>query len=55
LGSAILAGVGCGHFASVKEACKLIETDKSYAPTGADYSEVYQRFKYYDDVLNVKR
>ena len=55
LGSTILAGVGCGHFASVKEACKLIETDKSYAPTGADYSEVYQRFKYYDDVLNVKR
>ena len=55
LGSAILAGVGCGFFTSVKDACKLIETDKSYTPSGVDYSEVYSRFKYYDDVLNVKK
>lgn len=55
LGSAILAGVGYGYFASVKEACKNIETDKIYRPTGADYSAVYENYLKYDSVLNVRK
>lgn len=54
LGSAILAGVGAGGFASVKEACRLIETAQTYLPTGTDYSEVCRRFDYYDNILNVR-
>ncbi len=55
LGSAILAGVGAGCFASVKAACAKIETDKVYAPTGEDYSAVYENYTYYDNLLNVRR
>lgn len=55
LGSAILAGVGAGVFSSVEEACKNIETDKEYAPTGADFSEVYSNFVKYDDILNTRK
>ena len=45
LGSAIIAGVGAGVYASVPEACKkLIATDKEYYPSGADYSDVYKRY-----------
>lgn len=54
LGSAILAGVGAGEFSSVEEACKKIATDKVYLPTGEDYSAVYESFKKYDDILNVR-
>ena len=54
LGSAILAGVGGGAFSSVEEACKNIATDKVYLPTGEDYSAVYENFKKYDDILNVR-
>ena len=54
LGSAILAGVGGGAFASVEEACKNIATDKVYLPTGDDYTAVYENFKKYDDILNVR-
>ena len=55
LGSAILAGVGAGVFSSVEDACKNIETDKEYAPTGADFSEVYKSFVKYDDILNTRK
>lgn len=55
LGAAILAGVGASVFQSVKEACMLIETDKVYNPSGADYNEVYKEFEYYDRILNTKR
>ena len=55
LGSAILAGVGGGAFASVEEACKKIATDKEYTTSGADYSAVYENFKKYDDILNVRK
>lgn len=54
LGSAILAGVGGGAFVSVEEACKNIATDKVYLPTGDDYTAVYENFKKYDDILNVR-
>jgi xylulokinase len=55
LGSAILAGVGYGYFASVKEACKNIKTDKIYTPNGIDYSEVYEKFIEYDSILNIRK
>lgn len=55
LGSAILAGVGCGYFSSVKEACKNIKTDKVYTPSGADYQKVYEKYMEYDNLLNQKR
>lgn len=55
LGGAILAGVGAGAFSSVEEACALIATDKEYTPSGADYSEVYRNFQYYDNILNVRK
>ena len=54
LGSAILAGVGTGVFASVEDACRLILTDKVYEPDGTDYSEVYNNFIKYDNILNVR-
>jgi len=55
LGSAILAGVGTGVFDSVEDACKMIQTDKVYLPGDTDYKDVYNNFKYYDDILNIKR
>ncbi len=55
LGSAILAGVGAGVFASVKDACALIATDKVYTPTGANYDEVYKAFIKYDSILNIRK
>ena len=53
LGGAILAGVATGVFASVVEACELIEIDKAYEPLGVDYTECYERFVKYDKILNV--
>lgn len=53
LGGAILAGVATGVFESVGEACKLIEIGKAYEPMGADYTECYERYEYYDKILNV--
>ncbi len=55
LGSAILAGVGAGVFASVEDACKMIKTDKEYIPEGKSYKEAYENFKYYDELLNIRR
>ena len=55
LGSAILAGVGYGYFTSVVEACKKIETDKIYTPSGNDYSAVYEKYTEYDNILNVRK
>ena len=56
LGSAILAGVGAGVFSSVEAACDaIVKTDREYAPSGADYTDVYCAFEKYDSILNVKR
>jgi len=45
LGSAILAGVASGVFEDVESACKqAVIINKSYSPTGTDYTECYQRF-----------
>ena len=53
LGVAILAGVGAGVFSSVEDAAQMIEIDKAYTPSGADYTECYERFVNYDKILNV--
>jgi len=52
LGSAILAGVGCGKFKNVEEACQMIKTDKLYSPSGTDYTEIYERYCELDNKLN---
>ena len=53
LGSAILAGVGTGVFASVEEAAKKIELDRVYENQGVDYTECYERYLAYDKILNI--
>ena len=52
LGSAILAAVGVGRFASVEDAAKNIALDKVYESQGVDYSECYERYLTYDRLLN---
>ncbi len=54
LGSAILAGVGSGVFESVAAACKNILTDKTYTPSENADVKYYEKFNYYDNILNVK-
>jgi len=45
LGSAILAGVGTGVFESVESACNMaVSKNKTYTPSGADYTQCYERF-----------
>ena len=45
LGSAILAGVASGLFESVEAACeKAVAINKTYMPTGTDYTDCYRRF-----------
>ena len=53
LGAAILAGVGTGIFESVESACEMIAIGKTYEPTGADYTECYERFAAIDTILNI--
>ena len=55
LGSAILAGVGIGAFESVEEAAEAIELDKVFESKGTDYSECYERYLAYDNILNVRK
>ena len=55
LGSAILAGVGIGAFESVEAAAKAIELDKVFESRGIDYSECYERYLAYDNILNVRK
>ena len=52
LGSAILAGVGVGAFASVEEAAERIQLDRVYESKGTDYTECYERYLHYDQILN---
>ncbi len=55
LGTAILAMVGVGRYATIEEATKNTVTVKStYAPSGTDYEAAYRRFKELDDQLNKK-
>ena len=52
LGGAILAGVATGVFPSVEAAASLIDIDKAYEPQGTDYTECYESFCRYDELLN---
>lgn len=52
LGSAILAAVGIGAFASVEEAVKLLALDRVFESTGVSYDECYERYLAYDKILN---
>ncbi|MBR6729206.1 MAG: hypothetical protein IKL80_03500 [Clostridia bacterium] len=53
LGSAILAGVGVGAYASVIEATEaIVETNKVYEPQGVDYSKTYEMYVALDEKLN---
>ncbi len=55
LGTAILAMVGVGEYASIKEAAEAtVQVDKTYVPTGDDYEEAYARYCGLDDKLNAK-
>ena len=53
LGSAILAGVGVGAFASVEKAAEMIELGRVYESKGTDYTECYERYLKYDKLLNI--
>ena len=53
LGTAILAMVGDGAYASIEDAARAtVKTKKSYLPTGTDYTEAYKRYCALDDLLN---
>lgn len=55
LGTAILAMVGVGRYATIEEAAKNTVTVKTtYSPSGADYEAAYRRFTDLDDQLNKK-
>lgn len=52
LGSAIMAGVGAGIFADVNETChRLIGTKNKYVPSGTNYSEAYERYNKYKEMI----
>ena len=44
-----------GEFASVEDACKNISIDKVYEPAGTDYTDVYNSFLNYDNILNIRK
>ena len=53
LGSALAAAVGVGEFPSLKEAVdSVVKTKKTYAPTGLDYTEAYEKYNQLDKMLN---
>jgi len=54
LGTAILAMVGAGEYASVADAVKnTVKIKKTYMPTGQDYQEAYLRFNETEKKLNM--
>ena len=54
LGTAIMAGVGCGVYSSIQEACKgIVKTKKTYKPQGVDYTKAYRKYKKLDQLLNI--
>ena len=53
LGTAILAAVGVGAFASISEAADSIVRGKAeFVPSGASYDEAYERYCKLDKILN---
>ena len=55
LGSAILAGVGSGAFESVEAAARGIVLDRVFESQGTDYTECYERYLSYDNLLNTRK
>ena len=52
LGSAILAGTALGIFDSVEAACaKAVSINKTYHPSGDDYTACYERFRKLEDMV----
>ena len=50
---AAVAAVGIGLFDNIEDAAeKLVTTKNEYLPSGADYTEAYNRFCSYDAKLN---
>ena len=55
LGTAILAMVGDGAYASIEDAARAtVRTKKSYMPSGASYEDAYARYCALDNTLNKK-
>ena len=55
LGTAILAMVGDGAYASIEDAARAtVRTKRSYYPSGADYTAAYERYCALDNLLNKK-
>ena len=53
LGTAILAAVGVGDFASIDEAARdFVKLKKSYTPSGVSYEEGYRNFVALDEKMN---
>ena len=53
LGTAILAAVGVGAFATIEEAAeKFVRPKKSYLPSGTDYEAAYRAFVQLDEKMN---
>ncbi len=53
LGTAILAMVGDGAYASIEDAARAtVKTKKSYTPSGVSYDEAYARYCALDNKLN---
>jgi len=61
LGCAIIAAAGTGEFSSIAEAAsRFVSAGKHFAPSGADYSEAYDRYnelnrEYLDSVRRSKK
>ncbi len=53
LGTAIIAAVGVGDFASIDEAAKdFVKLKKSYTPSGVSYEDAYRSFVELDEKMN---
>ncbi len=53
LGTALLAMVSCGEYASIADAVQaVVKTGEQFAPNGADYSQAYQDYVQMDKLLN---
>ncbi len=53
LGAALAAAVGTGDFETIEAAAaSIVRTEKSFTPSGADYSEAYENYNKLDMLLN---
>ena len=53
LGCAIFAAVGVGLYPTISDAAKaVVRTKGTYAPSGTDYTEAFNRYQQIDNTLN---